>query len=266
MSSHDPDPAAPSKLAVPPNPPAPPPTQRSPLDEEWLKDFYKECGREITLAYTTLNQMQNWAIVVQAAIAAAVGAIVKSVSPNAVDAPLTAMVVGASIAYLFTLRFFIRAVICYTNLLRWNTLQKEILLNHSDPVALSETIRTYYYEWRATTPRAKQLASNLKLGFSLLFLLPVGAIVWGIIELRTNALLRGFVTAAVLGTLLEAYHFSRDSWFDDPSAAARRRSARPSFPGPSGDLDHVWGWFIVAAVSVAASALPSILRLLGCRC
>ena len=33
----------------------------------WLHDFYKECGREATLAYTTLNQMKNWAMVIAAA-------------------------------------------------------------------------------------------------------------------------------------------------------------------------------------------------------
>ncbi len=37
------------------------------FDDAWLHDFYKECGREATLAYTTLNQMKNWAMVIAAA-------------------------------------------------------------------------------------------------------------------------------------------------------------------------------------------------------
>lgn len=38
------------------------------LDDKWIENFYKECGREVTLAYTTLNQMKNWAIVIAGAL------------------------------------------------------------------------------------------------------------------------------------------------------------------------------------------------------
>src|SRR6266404_5852260 len=57
------------------------------LDDPWLHDFYKECGREVTLAYTTLNQMKNWAIVVQAAVISGVVAFGKNlaISSNAGD-------------------------------------------------------------------------------------------------------------------------------------------------------------------------------------
>src|SRR5712692_7160109 len=39
--------------------------------EKWVENFYKECGRETTLAYTTLNQMKNWAMVIAAAFISA---------------------------------------------------------------------------------------------------------------------------------------------------------------------------------------------------
>jgi hypothetical protein len=273
MSSHDPDAAEkPADTVEPPTaiPDDPPPgSHGGQPDSTWLHDFYKECGREITLAYTTLNQMQNWAIVIQAAIAAAVGSFARASSAGGASpstaGPLMAMVVGASIGYLFTLRFFVRAVICYTNLLRWNTLQKEIVYHrlqrpagHND-AKLYDAIRVYYHDWRATTSRANQLASNLKLGFSLLFLLPIASMGWGIAELPSSALIRGFVTAAILGTVLEGYHFLRDAWFDDVLAAARRSSPRPGFPGPGGELDHVWGWVGVVAGSLLVSGLPRIL-------
>src|SRR5574341_1741574 len=48
-----------------PSPASTPPTDR--FDQKWLEAFYKECGREVTLAYTTLNQMKNWAMIVVAA-------------------------------------------------------------------------------------------------------------------------------------------------------------------------------------------------------
>src|SRR5947199_10747156 len=109
-------------LGVETEPPAPQKGKDQPaLDDAWLRDFYKECGREVTLAYTTLNQMKNWAIVVQAAIIASVASFGRALlqSPkNEADPDLSvAIVIGAVLAYLFTLRFFVRAILCYINLL-----------------------------------------------------------------------------------------------------------------------------------------------------
>jgi len=35
----------------------------------------------------------------------------------------TSMFVGTVVVYVFVLRFYIRAILCYTNLLKWNKLQ-----------------------------------------------------------------------------------------------------------------------------------------------
>src|SRR5687767_6165523 len=91
------------------------------FSDDWLRDFYKECGREVTLAYTTLNQMKNWAIVVQASIIAAAVSFGRSQATG--ESGLFPILVGALLAYVFTARFFVRAILCYLNLLRWNTLQ-----------------------------------------------------------------------------------------------------------------------------------------------
>src|SRR6202035_267743 len=85
------------------------------LDEAWLHDFYKECGREATLAYTTLNQMKNWAMVIAAAALSGLPFGSKSS-----DYPTPIMFAGSVIVYTFVLRFFIRAILCYINLIRWN--------------------------------------------------------------------------------------------------------------------------------------------------
>lgn len=92
------------------------------FDDGWLENFYKECGREVTLAYTTLNQMKNWAIVTAAA--AISGLAFGTAASNFPNVP---MFTGTVIVYAFVLRFFIRAIICYVNLIRWNTLQKDCI-------------------------------------------------------------------------------------------------------------------------------------------
>ena len=102
------------------------------LEDDWLHDFYKECGREVTLSYTTLNQMKNWAIVVQGTIIASVAGFGRSLLTSGDTSTSreigTAVVIGAVLAHLFTIRFMVRSMLCYINLLRWNVLQSAIVL------------------------------------------------------------------------------------------------------------------------------------------
>src|SRR6266550_7335479 len=104
--------------AVHPEPPAPATAVArtpDPISLKWLENLYKESGREITLAYTTLNQMKNWAIVIAGAILSGL-----ALGSAAGTYPSKPMFVGVVIAFAFTLRFFIRAILCYINLSRWN--------------------------------------------------------------------------------------------------------------------------------------------------
>src|ERR1700722_6864469 len=47
------------------------------VDRRFLDTFYRECGREVTLAYTVLNQTNTWAITFSAAAIAPLIALVK---------------------------------------------------------------------------------------------------------------------------------------------------------------------------------------------
>src|SRR5206468_11093442 len=98
-------PAVPAAAAVPP---APNKAIAGADFETWLEHFYNECGREVTLAYTTLNQMKNWAVLIVAAVVSAVVAVQRT----GLGQPQNdvAVYIGALIAYIFTLRFFVRAI------------------------------------------------------------------------------------------------------------------------------------------------------------
>lgn len=231
-------------------------------NDNFLKEFYKECGREVTLAYTTLNQMKNWAIVVSAAIAAAIASLLKS--PSATDQASDAKIIflGAMLAYLFNVRFFVRAVICYVNLLRWNTLQSDIarlMLQFDSGTSktkeelqrdVKSSIDIYYHQWLSPIDRWAQFTSNLKLGFGLLLVLPVvimlwsGAVSWGSFYTRAATI---FVVG---GSAIELYEFMTTSFLDTPSARARRKASdRNRFPSPSGKNTTFVMWTILLIAS-----------------
>ena len=92
---------------------------------DWIMIFYEECGREINLAYSTLNQTNNWAIVIFIASISAIVAIFNNNSSNnqityRINIPI---LVISILIFSLNIRFFIRAVLCYINLKRWNLFQ-----------------------------------------------------------------------------------------------------------------------------------------------
>ena len=241
-------------------------------DEKWLDAFYRECGREITLAYTTLNQMKNWAMVVAAA---AISGLSFSSSAQQNQYPNIPMFVGTVVVYVFVLRFYIRAILCYTNLLKWNKLQADCLslklMQPSRKPALSkeelkrqlaEDINNHYYEFLPTVSRKTQLLANLKLGFILLFALTMFFLAWGVIGLWSGrALVKGLTVFAVGNTILEMYDFLTSRNFDDVNAWKKRRAKGREygvFPVPQTRSFFLYGWVLNVAVSAIVADWPNI--------
>jgi hypothetical protein len=243
-----------------------------PLDEKWLEAFYKECGREATLAYTTLNQMKNWAMIVAAAAISGL-----SFGTSAGNYPSVPMFLGVVLVYVFVLRFFIRAILCYINLLRWNQLQSDcVALNLIDRLPkpgesprsrgdlerqLRDDIRNYYYGWLSTINRKTQLSSNLKLGFALLFALPLFFMLQGLTSLWTDFLVKGMTFFAVGVTVVELNDYFKSSFFDDVPAHRRRKSRSrvyEIFPVPASRGSYVISWMVVLIVSIIIARWPQI--------
>jgi hypothetical protein len=242
--------------------------------DNWLRDFYKECGREATLAYTTLNQMKNWAITVQGAIVAAVAAFGKSITlapgeslANALAFPFA---VGGTLAYVFTLRFFVRAMLCYTNLLRWNTLQTSILQAKLLPRdarpgiapptdaerldSLRQNIQNYYYRWRSPIDRLKQLSSNLKLGFGILAVIPPIMLLWSAILAWDISFVRAMAAFALGATVIEGEDFFTSPFFDRPDA--KERADHEIFPAAGSDGAYIVRWAAVAVLCAIVALWP----------
>lgn len=254
-----------------PEPVPPKPLQHSEApNNNWLETFYKECGREATLAYTTLNQMKNWAMIVAAAAISGLAFGAKSA-----DYPAPVMFAGAVIVYVFVLRFYIRAILCYINLVRWNVLQSDcIQLNlmpkrgsstQNEPELrkkLEDDLQNYYFAWLSPIPRKEQLYQNLKLGFYLLFALSLFFVVWGAVSLWVNsALVRGLTVFAVLDTVLEFNDFAKSKYFDDVSAWERRQKRGKLyeiFPIPASRGAFLLGWVATLSISLIVAGWSSV--------
>jgi hypothetical protein len=248
-------------------------------NDKWLDAFYRECGREITLAYTTLNQMKNWAMVVAAA---AISGLSFSSSAQQNQYPNIPMFVGTVVVYVFVLRFYIRAILCYTNLLKWNKLQSDCLsLKLMQPARnkmslddlkkrLTEDINLHYYEFLPTVGRKTQLLANLKLGFILLFALTIFFLIWGIAGLWSSHLVRGLTVFAIGNSALEMYDFFTSRNFDDVNAWKSRRAKGKEygiFPVPQTRALFIYGWIINIAVSLVVATWPAFrLKIISLLC
>jgi hypothetical protein len=249
-------------------------TVESPDFEGWLEHFYKECGREVTLAYTTLNQMKNWAVLIVAAVVSAVVAVQRT----GLGQPQNdvAVYIGALIAYVFTLRFFVRAVLCYINLVRWNNLQRSIVaykiahpasdnaktfeqLKHE----LLEKIDQLYFGWHAPPQltRATQLLANLKLGFGLLLALPLFfAAVIGVRMLPFSFPVLGITVFAIGYTIVELLDFLYSRLFDTPEVYAKHKPRKENaiFPTPKLGTRYMVLSLINVLVSIVIGLWPEI--------
>lgn len=244
--------------------------------DKWLEHFYKECGREATLAYTTLNQMKNWAVLIVAAIVSAVVAMQKSNgSAQTNNVPIY---FGAVIAYVFTLRFFVRAILCYINLVRWNNLQEAMValkVVHPSPkkgkaskttpelkADLLKKIDDLYFKWKAPSrlTRPAQLFANLKLGFGLLFaLVTFVGIAVGIDVIPISRLALGITVFAFCYTLIEGLDFLASGYFDTPERALIKSERHSVFPTPITGPRYVLLLILAVIVSSAVSLWSQIL-------
>lgn len=167
------------------------------------------------------------------------------------------------------LRFFVRAILCYINLTRWNVLQSDCVQLKLLPKAkyagasakdfdekLRRDLQDYYFEWLSPLSCKEQLFSNLKLGFYLLFGLALFFMGWGAVVLRHDHLVKGLLTFAVLNTALELWDFAGSKYFDNPTAwerRARKGRIREIFPIPQSRGLFLVLWILNVAISASVA-------------
>jgi hypothetical protein len=284
MNQDEQRPSTPAVPADQPQQPSGPKANEASGFDDWLEHFYKECGREVTLAYTTLNQMKNWAVLVVAAVVSAVVATQKTSLGDPHND--LAVYIGALIAYIFTLRFFVRAILCYINLTRWNNLQLSIVAfkvakPSSDDAKTSNELKErllkqldqLYFGWHAPShlTRATLLLANLKLGFGLLLALPLFfAAVVGVRMLPFTYPVLGITFFAIGYTIVEFLDFLYSRLFDTPEVYAKRKPRKENaiFPTPKLGTRYMILSIINVLLSILIGLWPEISsavrRLIGC--
>jgi hypothetical protein len=247
------------------------------LDERWIEAFYKECGREVTLAYTTLNQMKNWAMTVTAAAISGL-----AFGSNATSYPNRFMFVGVVVVYVFVLRFYIRAILCYINLCRWNRLQSDCVELKLTPRDITgrptkncvelekqflDDLQNYYFKWLSPIDRKTQILSNIKLGFGLLFALVLFFFSWGLLNLWQDRLVKALLFFCVGTTIVELNDFLKSSYFDTVEARASRKDLSrvyEIFPIPASRGWYLTSWVFVIILSVGVAEWPKLAKFVHC--
>lgn len=156
-----------------------------------------------------------------------------------------------------------RGILCYINLLRWNTLQSECIQTYLLPkdnspnreqaeARLKEAIHVLYFGWAAPINRTAQLLSNLKLGFGLIFALVLFFLVWGGVTLWSDQLVKALTVFAIGATSIEAVDFLQSPYFDDPQARKKYETKKRLvniFPIPRSRHNYAIWWLALVAVT-----------------
>lgn len=185
------------------------------MKQSWVQDFYHECGREISLSLTNLHTISSWTITAGIGLISAL--VLLGDFPNVASYGLLAL--GA----ILLLRFFVRSLLAYDNLERWNRLQRAALTYLQDSTSgnlnnLQSLIESLYRRWRSPLSRWELIRANAVLTGSGYVLLAVLSIfVYAAVALRREWEAQ-LITVGALAVLIwelywlvNSHHFTMES-------------------------------------------------------
>lgn len=180
---------------------------------------YQNAGREITQAFSTLNFNTALAAGVLATVLGTLGAgelfaPAPEGGPASNDAVPTLSVVSNFVLALsapLLIRFFIRTMLGYQNLIRFNRIQRaawDYMAGNLGWAAFSYVERMYgsVDEWRSPMSLRRLIKSNLEYGFFWVFMALLIPLVWSYISIWELATVRwvslGIVSVAFIWELI----------------------------------------------------------------
>jgi hypothetical protein len=191
------------------------------MERKWLDSFYKECGREVSLAYNVLNQTNNWGITLAVAVVATCflgtarfeGGSITLAYPTLLQWYLVIF------GWIIMVRFFVRSALGLVNMYRWNELInstcKVLSLPESHPDIpllnrnLAKKIEAYFFRWRSPKTRWFIVWHNLKLMYLWFFIILLSLFTWGIIGLEKTVLFWVGLILFIVPTIIEIVWFNR---------------------------------------------------------
>lgn len=207
------------------------------IDRKFLDTFYRECGREVTLAYTVLNQTNTWAVTFFVAVlGSSLVALVKKQEPSGTysfDYPNPFHWLYLILAWCLLLRFMQRSALALSNMYRWNELTTAVwevaALPEKHPSqpslndALVELVDKFMINWREPRSRISILWGTLKLMYLFPTIILLGLILWGIVQLPTDHLYFLGLSVFIGWTMIEMSFYI--SWNRSGRQALRGASA-----------------------------------------
>ena len=191
-----------------------------PINRSWVRQFYQECGREVSLAYNVFNHTNSWGLTLTTGIVAVVFLTAIGINGSQVTFryPNIAYWYAIIVAWIIMVRFYVRSCLALVNMYRWNTLiyaaSKILSLprgHASVPVFernFAKKVKAYFYEWRSPIPRYKLVRECFKLIYIWFFMIIVGLIIWGAIALYDGQMLWiGGILLLLVPTAWEIYSF-----------------------------------------------------------
>jgi hypothetical protein len=189
------------------------------MNRDWLKQFYGECGREVSLAYNVLNHTNSWGVTLVAGVLAL--AIIGTVRAENGNINLTYPTIihwfYVIVAWIIMVRFFMRSCLALTNMYRWNTLiyaagailslpegHKELPVFERNFI---KKVKAYFYDWKSPKHRIDVVWHSLKLIYLWFFLILLALIIWGLVGLERNGVYIIGVLLFVVPTALEIRWF-----------------------------------------------------------
>jgi hypothetical protein len=189
------------------------------MERKWLEAFYKECGREVSLAYEVLNYSNNWGVTLVAAVLATGFLSTVRIQDNRVIIQYPTIIHWYYLvfAWIVMIRFFVRSALGLGNMYRWNVLiyasSKILSLPENHPYQpifinnFAKKIDAYYYKWKSPIKKQKLIWQNLKLMYFWFFLVILALFIWGLIRLDKNSLYWVGVGTFLIPFIIEAIWF-----------------------------------------------------------
>jgi hypothetical protein len=211
---------------------------RSDERREVVHLLYEDSGREVTQNFATMASSMSLASGIFAALLTAIGVgelfaksnVNKSTAWGGLGSPSSVSLVILALAFPLLVRFFIRGLFAYQNLLRFNAVRNTIwdyLAGRVKWYLVAETYDAYVRNWRSTHTFGSLVWQYLKYGFLWLFIVLASALVWGFVLTAgwPGRVAATFILLVGVGTELVLLFRAKPRYFNYKSADSIQLSA-----------------------------------------
>lgn len=168
-------------------------------EPEWVEEYYERINAEKTSNLIRKDGFTNWALITLLGFFAIYGQLFLISLPPFVN------FAALAISLILIFKFYLRSCISYADIRRQNLLRRAIERHwmHGKPSLnrIKALIKIFDHECWAVDPLGRNLRSQLKAGFLVLFLGPIIVLGWEILNLH----IQFFTLLIPLETLLFSY-------------------------------------------------------------